>query len=741
MSLPFQSVRRRFKRRKIQYIAQEQIPELQRVEDLLYKGNLRKALDTIEKLEKKEKLEEDGLLRSQILKSHLLIETGQSNDGLKLAKRAHNGSLKTGSVLTIVDALIAKACALCQLGRLTECLRELNEGENLLLANVEDQLEFSKRDAALKLIKGKVFRRTGELDNALELIQESLTIQLEQGNVFATADPLNNLGILYVQKGELDIGLKYLEQSLKVYDDAGNQGQIVKLRNNIGMIYSNKGELDLALDYYHKALTDSEKLGNKRFISALSVNIGMIYFSRGELNSALEYYQKSLTIFEELKSQAELASCLNNIGNVYEIRGELDRALEFYERSLIIVKELRMKQEMADGLHNLGKIYHEKGDFEAAVVHYNDSLELYEQIGNNLDIVGTITNLIRLAVSQGDSVIAEKHLTQLQEISEKEDNKLIDQNYRFSKAIILKDSDRVIKRAEAQQLFKEISEEEVLSADLTSEAMFNLCELIYLELQTSGSEEALNELKTVLQQLLVIAEEQQNFSLYVQTNLLQSKAALLELDVKKAQQLLSRAQQIAEEKGLVKLAMMASGEYDSLLDQIGKWDTFIEQEVSMKERLQLTQLESMVTKLIHKKDVEVPERPPEEAVMLLILSKTGLSLFSRAFGEESRVDDQLVGGFLTALTSFGSEIFTEAGAIDRIMYEEYTVALRVADPLMFCYMFKGQSYGALQKLDKLSIAVQDATSIWNGLLGTLDTGDLLKSSEEEKLEKIINEIY
>ncbi|MFX0125857.1 MAG: tetratricopeptide repeat protein [Candidatus Hodarchaeota archaeon] len=627
------------------------------------------------------------------------------------------------------------------MGKFNNTTRDIGEAEELLTTVVEDPLEFKKRDSTLKLIKGKVYVMTGEFDPALELLQDSSAMRLELGNVFATAEPLNEIGILYAQKGELDQALSHLKQSLKIYKDARNRGQMVKIRNNIAMIYSMQGEHDLALESYQKALTLGEKIGNKRFIAVISMNMGLIYFDRGELNSALDYYQKSLTVLEELENKADIAKCLNNIGRVYETRGELDQALDFYQRSLTINEELNVKQEIATGLHNIGKIYHERGDFESASTHFEQSLQMNKKLGNTLDISETLSNLIHLAVIQKDFDTAQSRLDELQKINEKEKNKVIDQSYRLSKAVILRESDRVVKRAEAQQIFQQISEEEIINLDTTAEAMFNLCELLLLELQTSGSEEALNELKTILHKMLNFAEDQHNYSLFVETHLLQSKTALLELDVEKAKQLLAQAQQIAEEKGLVRLAMMASGEFDSLLDQISKWDSFIDSEVSMKERLELTRLENMVTRLIHKRTADIPIAQPEEPVMLLILSKTGLSLFSRSFGEESRVDDQLVGGFLTALTSFGSEIFSESGAIDRIMYEEYTVALRGADPLVFCYMFKGQSYTALQKLDQVLAEVRDTSSIWNGLLGTLDTGDILNTTETGKLENIINGIY
>ncbi|MFQ5980461.1 MAG: tetratricopeptide repeat protein [Candidatus Heimdallarchaeota archaeon] len=732
---------RRIRRRKIQFAVQEQIPELQRVEQYIHMGDFGKALREIEKLEKKGGLDEDGQLRSQILKTLVIIESGQPDTGLEQAEKVFIESEKTGSALTIIDALVSKATALFYLSKLTESLKVINDAENILTTLVKDHVEFAKRESALKLLQGRVYRRTGDFDLALEFLEKCLSTRMGLGIVYATGDPLNEIGIIYAQKGQFDFALSYLQQALKVFEDAGNKAQIVKIRNNVGMIYSNTGDLDQALEFYEKALAISEELENKRFISAISLNIGRIFAGRGELNLALDYYQRCLGIFEEQESKAEEAICLNNIGTVYETKGELDQALDAYQRALAITETLNMKQELAVSLNNIASIHREKGDYEAANRNYLRSLEIFEEIGNKYDMSETLANLIRVAVYQGTAEDGEPYLEKLKQISGEEDNKIIDLICRLSNATLLRTSDRMVKRAEAQQIFQQIAEEEIIHFGVTSEAMFNLCELLYMELETSGSEEALKELKSLLDHLLTIAEEQHSYPVFVEAHLLQSKTALLELDVEKARQVLTQAQQFAEEKGLQRLAMMASGEYDSLLTQISKWDSLIKSEASMQERLQLARLEQMVTGLIRKQEVEVAERPPEEPVMLLILAESGLTMFSQTFGDDSQLDDQLVGGFLTAVTGFGAEVFSGSGAIDRIQYQDYTVASKTISSMMFCYMFKGQSYSALQKLDQFMDVIQENSPIWDGLARTLTTGQTLDDPEEASLGAIISEIF
>lgn len=57
---------------------------------------------------------------------------------------------------------------------------------------------------------------------------------------------------------------------------------------------------------------------------------------------------------------------------------------------------------------------------------------------------------------------------------------------------------------------------------------------------------------------------------------------------------------------------------------------------------------------------------------------------------------RIIGGYLTAINQFGDEIFSEG--LDRAKYGEYTVLMKSVDPFLVCYLFKGQSFLAKQKL-------------------------------------------
>ncbi|MFQ5980463.1 MAG: tetratricopeptide repeat protein [Candidatus Heimdallarchaeota archaeon] len=711
------------------------------IEKLIQKGAFDSALHEVERLEKTVDLEQIGLLQCVILRSRIHTAKGEAEKGLQLAQDASIESEKTENPLIVIDVLISKATALLTLGRLDSCLEILQNGESLL-PTIQDREEFlADRKAILKYIAGKAYRRKGDLERAHEFFQDCLSIREASGSVTESADPLNDIGIIYAIKGEFNPALDYLERSLAIFETLGNKQSIVKLRNNIGRIYEQIGELDQALENLELSLELSEELGNKQLTAALLLNIGLIALYKGELDSALDFYEQSFAIFEELENKSQMADCLNNIGVVYTTKGELEKVLEIYQRSLELRKELGDNQGIATSLNNIGHVYKIQEDFETALAYFEDSLELFDAIGNDVNTCQALYNLIVVTIRARKMEKSNLLLERLEKMSTKKEHKLISQLYRLAKALILATNPRLKDKARAQGLLQEIAEEDIVNHDYTMEAMLQLTELLLFELKVFGEPPILHEISTLTRRLVDIAQDQNNFFLLAETYMLQSKTALLELDVKSAQQLLNQAQMLAEEKGLPKLAMRISGEYDSLLGQMKKWDDYVDRDASLSERLELARLEDMVIRMIRKREDDIPERPPEEPVMMLIIGKNGLTLFSHSFQSKSQVHDQLMGGFLTAVQNVATEILAGTETLDRIMYQEHTIALKAHGPLMFCYIFKGASYSALKKLDQCMETVNTSPNVWEWLIRLARTGILRVAQEQRTLEGMVDKIF
>ncbi|MFW9780095.1 MAG: tetratricopeptide repeat protein [Candidatus Heimdallarchaeota archaeon] len=707
---------------------------LTQIDSLIQQGNHDQALARIEELFLKENIPPRIQIENKLLKCEILLEKGENTECGELARETKKAAEQNELMVLQKKAVIMEANALIGLGQINESLELIKDMEAEEISNNEVK-------AQLLRVKGIAMRRKGELDPALEHLSEALVIyqRLKKKN-FPIAGLYNTIGIIHASKGSLDKASEFLQLSLSKYEELGNERPAFKIMNNLGMMHSYRGDLDRALQYLNRALELNEEYGSPQTEAAMFSNIGNIYIGKGELTLALDYIQRALKRYEELESKVDIGDALNNLGNIYEEIGDLKEAESAYTRCLEIYQDLENDLEISLVMNNLGNIYTVGGELDKSISYYEKALALSESVGSTLDIVHSLRNLIEASIQNGQMDEAQEYLQKLGEIAKGEDNKTIDQGHRLSNAILLKASDRMVERAEAQEIFQQIAEEEVVEHQYTVQSMLNLCDLLLDELKSSGSEEVVEEINSLLARLLEIAESQNSFKHLINTQRLQSQMALLELDLNKARQLMAQAQETAEEKGLHRLAIAISADIDRLMNQLNKWEDLIERNVGMVERLEMAELEDMVSNIIQKKQ-EIPEFTVEEPVLFLMLSNTGAVHFKKELTSKEDLDDRIIGDLLTAINSFVQEAFSASGVIERIRVKDYTLIIKpLVEQILCCFVFKGQSYSAVQKLEKFIQTTKDSSFIWDIVKQTSKAKKAVKTLDDLSTEIFMSPI-
>ncbi len=542
----------------------------------------------------------------------------------------------------------------------------------------------------------------GMVEEGLRLVEELDILEEKEGvNKYKErkADLLRNKGTLFVINGELDQALECCEKSLVIGKELGNKELIAKSLNNIGYIYLSLGDLDSALEYFGKSLVMKEKLGNKFLISKTLTNIGAIYTQKGELDKALDNYIRSLVMREEIGNKRDIGVTVACIASIYQKKNELDSALEYFERSLEIL---------------------EKADVKA-------------------DIAYVLYRLIIVSLDLEEIIKAGNYLIGLQLINEQEENKVVNLYSRLSEALILKKSKRRNNLTKAEEILEEIVEEEIIIHELTVRALFNLSELLLEELRFNGEELILEELEEKVGKLMKIAKEQESYTLLAESYWLSSQLALIRLDLGKARNLLKQAQIIADKKGLERLARKISSEHDQLLGQLGQWEELIANDASITERVKVASLKELIGRMARRREIKIDEQE-DKPVMLLLVSEGGLPIYCNKFDQSKELPDMLISSFLTIINNFVQEAFEVTGMITRITHEEYTLSFDLKEPILFCYVYEGQSYTAMKKLEKLMTEVHEG-EIWAALEEVGKTGNELNDEEIAQMEGMIGEIF
>jgi len=205
-------------------------------------------------------------------------------------------------------------------------------------------------------------------------------------------------------------------------------------------------------------------------------------------------------------------------------------------------------------------------------------------------------------------------------------------------------------------------------------------------------------------------EEIAEYSFLSDSMLLQAKLALINLQIDNAKKFLNQAQSIAEDHGLQLLARKISEEHDTILEQSNLWEGFKRSKAPFSDRLKLASIDNVLDRLKGKRAIEPPKLVDEQSMLILILTEGGVLLFSHPFTDEWKFDNDLFGSFLTAFNSIHDEIFSEG--LDRVKFGNYTVLMEPIENFSVCYLFKGQTYPAKQKLTIFVEKIQNDPSLY-----------------------------
>lgn len=597
-----------------------------------------------------------------------------------------------------------------------------------------------------KLLRARVLTVSVKHKQAEEVIMDAMRIIDRRENDILTLDGKITFAYFLWQMGNLQQAWAVLDEAEDVLDGlpdlAPNEAdeRRAEILHRRGTIVWNEGELPAALEYTLESVAIRERLGDKISMAACYNNLGVFYNTQGETDLALTYQKKGLAINEELNSPGDIATCLNNIGVLYRDRGELSMALEYHKRGLAILQELGLEWDISFSLYNLGLCYQALGVYDLANEHLQKSLDIRLHAGNDALTTSTYLSLLMLNTESGHIHEAEQQYKLMKAICSKKenaDNKLIALRCRTGLAVILKSSERAMKKIKAQGIFQQIVDQPMVNHTLTTFALLNLCELLIMELRTTGNEAILVEVKDLAKHLLEIAQDQHSFILFAETCLLLSKIASLEMHAKESEILLYQAEITAIEKGMRKLEHKAVRERDALLDQSTKWNDLNARNGSLTERLELTQLEDLIVAMIKRRAFGYDEEE-EEAMLLLILTASGHPVYSYCFAGEKEYNEQLIAGFLSAFATFSEEALAASGSVERITYEDCTLIVKQKGDLNFGYMFRGESFGVVQKVNKFMESIRGRTTIWDKLRAE---GEKLDDATHDLLNELVAGIF
>ncbi len=627
-------------------------------------------------------------------------------------------------------------------GKLSESLEILNS-----LEPVDNFSEHQK--VIFYTIYSKNYIYSGNYPKAYEMAEKGMHFANKIEKCIEVADAFLNMAFILSFLGKKNESMNLMKEISEILQNLTNISEKDRKRR-MGLIYLYKGRIFFYLGESIKSIENLkdaidllEKWGSRYNVAIAYAFSGGMYQITGEYNKALLSISKSQKICENKESIHFVhPKWLNNMisGIIYWNKGELHLALDFTKKAVSLGRKHNILSFIMLGLINLGRIYQELGEWEHAIDSIKEALSIAEETGSNFGIIDALDCFFQVYINIKDLDAAQQIFHRIEQIRDSEkENKRINLFYQIDRAILMKMSKRTRDLGVAQDIFKNIIKEEVIEIGFTQMAVLNLCEMLLDEFKETKNAEALDEFSSLLKPLQEAAKKQHSYPLLAKTYLLEAKLSMINFDLKKARQSLTKAQQIAERYGLGLLAIKISNEHDKLLQNLEVWDKMRQENVPISERLEKIDINDQISIMLKKKPVEIPETSPESPILLLIMAKSGIPLYTKIFNNEWKINEELFSGFLSAFNSFSDEIFSEG--LDRANFGKFTILMTGMPPFMSCYVFEGQSFLAHQKFSKFNETINESDQIWKILTSSNRTGLVIKDDASEGLGKLVKTIF
>lgn len=225
---------------------------------------------------------------------------------------------------------------------------------------------------------GVIYRKTKEYDKAIDILQKSLSMNLQ-------AWTYNELALVHTEKGDYKESIECSKKALAI-DDTYTYAY-----DNLGAVYRKLGYYDKAADI----LKDSLKL--KPEDSWTYNQLGLLYYEKGDYITAKGYFTKSIELDEDhYWPKINMTSCvlkdkqfdlakkhLDRLKDqypenprIYMLKSKIDLCFEDYDEA-IKHGEIAIEKDPTDALvlTNMGVVYRELNDYEKAGKYFELALQ------------------------------------------------------------------------------------------------------------------------------------------------------------------------------------------------------------------------------------------------------------------------------------------------------------------------------------------------------------------------------
>lgn len=328
------------------------------------------------------------------------------------------------------------------------------------------------------------------------------------------------------------------------------------------------------------------------------------YFQEGDFKNAIETNLASVEVGKSIPKGESYSArwywSYQNLAEVYLEMGDLEKAHSALKKYLEGREKDPLDSVHAYPLANMGLLLLEKGDFKEARSYLIKSLEMVLKSGEEESMSDVYFYLFKLTMAEGLEVESKSIVDNLMNLSRTyPDNNRINNLSTLTNAVLLKNSTNVRSRIKAQDLLIDLVEKTDWNLSHRIWTMKHLCDTYLDEIKMYGHEQAFFNAQNIIEQIGMIATNQNSMRFLIESYLLRARMKLIEGDFDEAESLYQRAEAICEEKNLKTLGEQVTAKKTEFDLDIKHMQNLLARNASLQERLKQAHIEDYLNEALH----------------------------------------------------------------------------------------------------------------------------------------------
>lgn len=182
---------------------------------------------------------------------------------------------------------------------------------------------------------GKIFRKTGDPERALEMYQSQLELGRRLGLTGEICGALISIASLSLEKQASEEAIEYLQEARKLNQETGDQAQLSEIYQLLSTAYKQQRKFQQALEFHEQFHATEKIIFNDQADQRLK-NLKVLYQLETAKKQAEIYHLRTIALQEEVEEQRSIQSELKEIAGTDPLTNVLNRRA-FLERAATLL--------------------------------------------------------------------------------------------------------------------------------------------------------------------------------------------------------------------------------------------------------------------------------------------------------------------------------------------------------------------------------------------------------------------